>query len=67
MFYYVEVHLLDHYTQLIKMHGETVKLISRPVLEYFKIPNNVSVVKKKLNNSFLRNVSYMAARLHGVT
>jgi hypothetical protein len=26
MFYYVEVHLLDHCTQWIKMHGETVKL-----------------------------------------
>jgi hypothetical protein len=26
MFYYIEVHLLDHYTQWIKMHGETVKL-----------------------------------------
>jgi hypothetical protein len=25
MFYYIEVHLLDHYTQWIKMHGETVK------------------------------------------
>jgi hypothetical protein len=25
MFYYIEVHLLDHYTQSIKMHGETVK------------------------------------------
>jgi hypothetical protein len=28
MFYYIEVHLLDHYTQWIKMHGETVKLIT---------------------------------------
>jgi hypothetical protein len=27
MFYYIEVHLLDHYTQRIKMHGETVKVI----------------------------------------
>jgi hypothetical protein len=26
MFYYIEVHLLDHYTQWIKMHGKTVKL-----------------------------------------
>jgi hypothetical protein len=25
MFYYIEVHLLDHYIQLIKVHGETVK------------------------------------------
>jgi hypothetical protein len=26
MFYYIEVHLLAHYIQLIKMHGETVKM-----------------------------------------
>jgi hypothetical protein len=25
MFYYIELHLLAHYIQLIKMHGETVK------------------------------------------
>jgi hypothetical protein len=25
MFYYTEVHLLDHHTQWIKMHGETEK------------------------------------------
>jgi hypothetical protein len=25
MFYYIEVHLLAHYVQWIKMHGETVK------------------------------------------
>jgi hypothetical protein len=25
MFYYIEVHLLAHYIQWIKMHGETVK------------------------------------------
>jgi hypothetical protein len=24
MFYYIEMHLLDHYVQWIKMHGETV-------------------------------------------
>jgi hypothetical protein len=28
MFYYIEVHLLAHYIQWIKMHGETVKFIS---------------------------------------
>jgi hypothetical protein len=27
MFYYIEVHLLAHYIQWIKMHGETVKFI----------------------------------------
>jgi desulfoferrodoxin (superoxide reductase-like protein) len=26
MFYYIEVHLLAHYIQWIKMHGETVEL-----------------------------------------
>jgi hypothetical protein len=25
MFYYIEVHLLAHYIEGIKMHGETVK------------------------------------------
>jgi hypothetical protein len=25
MFYYIEVHLLAHYIQWIKMHGETMK------------------------------------------
>jgi hypothetical protein len=26
MFYYIEVHLLAHYIQWIKTHGETVKI-----------------------------------------
>jgi hypothetical protein len=31
MFYYIEVHLLAHYIQLIKMHGETVKFKSKNI------------------------------------
>jgi hypothetical protein len=27
MFYYIEVHLLAYYIQVIKMHSETVKFI----------------------------------------
>jgi hypothetical protein len=27
MFYYIDVYLLAHYIQRIKMHGETVKLL----------------------------------------
>jgi hypothetical protein len=53
MFYYIEVHLLAHYIQWNKMHGETVKLnellqhVSVQV-HHFNGQNDASSLKTKM-------------------